>query len=167
MENEVLDPQQAQSRQEGVKGESAPVRAAEKKDSAASTPQATRTDNFLFGIPQLGVTQVARQVPLNEPPPMPANADLKYIGKPTPRYDGAAKVTGAGKYTADIHLPGMLYAYMVGATVPHARVISVDVSAAERSPGVRAVHVIQHVLGNGCNITGSRERRSRPDQSDL
>ena len=37
-----------------------------------------------------------------------ANADLKYIGKPTVRYDGAAKVTGAGKYTADIHLPGML-----------------------------------------------------------
>jgi CO/xanthine dehydrogenase Mo-binding subunit len=32
--------------------------------------------------------------------------------------------------------------------VPHARVISVDTSAAERHPGVKGVHVIQHVMGN-------------------
>jgi xanthine dehydrogenase YagR molybdenum-binding subunit len=162
MESEILDPQQAKSTQQGVKGESAPVRAAAKKnESAPSTSEGTtRTDSFLFGIPQLGVSQITRQVPLNEPPPMPANADLKYIGKPTPRYDGAAKVTGAGKYTADIHLPGMLYAYMVGATVPHARVLSIDVSAAERSPGVRAVHVIQHVLGGAALRDPSKETPS-------
>src|ERR1700722_9530669 len=116
-------------------------------DAKPAAP-ATRSDNFLFGIPQLGVSQVAREVPLNEAPPLAANADLKYVGTPTPRYDGVAKVTGAGKYTADIHLPGMLYARMVGASVPHGRVISIDTSAAERAPGVRAVHVIQHVLGN-------------------
>ena len=130
MESEVVIPQEAA------------------KADAKPAPPPTRTDNFLFGIPQLGVTQVAREVPLTEPPPMPANADLKYVGKPTPRYDGAAKVTGAGKYTADIHLPGMLYACMVGASVPHGKVLSIDTSAAEKSPGVKAVHVIQHVLGN-------------------
>src|SRR6185503_16012020 len=78
----------------------------------------TRTDSFLFGIPQLGLSHVDREVPLDEPPPMPANAGLQYIGRPTPRYDGAAKVSGQGKYTADIHLPGMLYARIAGAKIP-------------------------------------------------
>jgi xanthine dehydrogenase YagR molybdenum-binding subunit len=152
---ESLDSQQTKSTAQGVKGEAAPVRTAQKSDQAAkpaaavpAASEAKRTDSFLFGIPQLGVTQVERQVPASEPPPMPANSELKYIGKDTPRYDGAAKVTGAGKYTADVHLPGMLYAHMVSATVAHGRVISVDTSAAERYPGVRAVHVIEHVLGN-------------------
>ncbi len=129
MQTEVLIPQEAA-----------------KADAKPAAP--TRSDKFLFGIPQLGVTQVTREVPLTEPPPMAANADLIYVGKPTPRYDGAAKVTGTGKYTADVHLPGMLYARMVGASVPHGKVLSIDTSAAEKAPGVKAVHVIQHVLGN-------------------
>jgi xanthine dehydrogenase YagR molybdenum-binding subunit len=54
---------------------------------------------------------------------------------------------GKGKYTADINLPGMLYARMVSATVPHGRIVSIDTSAAEKLPGVRAVHVIEHVYG--------------------
>jgi xanthine dehydrogenase YagR molybdenum-binding subunit len=156
MDTDTLDPQQTKSTAAGVKGEAAPVRDAAKKDHAvkAAVPaakphaEAKRTDKLLFGIPQLGVTEVERQVPVSEPPPMPANSDLQYVGKPTPRYDGAAKVTGGGKYTADIKLSGMLYARMVGASVAHGRVLSVDTSAAERAPGVRAVHVIQHVLGS-------------------
>src|SRR5260370_28266042 len=54
---------------------------------------------------------------------------------------------GKGKYTADINLPGMLYARMVDATIPHGRILSIDTSAAEKVPGVRAVHVIEHVYG--------------------
>jgi xanthine dehydrogenase YagR molybdenum-binding subunit len=42
----------------------------------------------------------------------------------------------------------MLYAKFVNASVPHAKIVSIDTSAAERCPGVRGVHVIQHVLGN-------------------
>jgi xanthine dehydrogenase YagR molybdenum-binding subunit len=63
------------------------------------------------------------------------------------RYDGVQKVSGRGKYTADVHLPGMLYAYMLGADVPHGRILSVDTSAAERYPGVKAVYVIEHDYG--------------------
>ena len=106
-----------------------------------------RTESFVFGIPQNGLKQKERQVPLDEPPPLAANSELTYIGKPTVRYDGPAKATGNGKYTADIHLPGMLYARMVDATIPHGRIISIDTSAAEKLPGVRAVHVIEHVMG--------------------
>jgi xanthine dehydrogenase YagR molybdenum-binding subunit len=113
----------------------------------AKPETATRTESFVWGIPQNGLQHKEREVPQDEPPPLPANAELKYIGKPTERYDGPAKVMGKGKYTADVNLPGMLYARMVGATIPHGRIVSIDTSAAEKVPGVRAVHVIEHVYG--------------------
>lgn len=136
--------------QKGVQGEAKPTRQAEKKD--AQTPPAaksepTRTESFVFGIPQQGLTQKERQVPVDEPPPLPQNSELTYIGKPTVRWDGPQKATGRGKYTADIQLPGMLYARMVGATVAHGRITSIDTSAAESLPGVKAVHVIEHTYG--------------------
>jgi xanthine dehydrogenase YagR molybdenum-binding subunit len=108
---------------------------------------ATRTESFVWGIPQNGLQHKEREVPQDEPPPLPANAELTYIGKPTERYDGPAKAMGKGKYTADVNLPGMLYARMVDASVPHGRIVSIDTSAAEKVPGVRAVHVIEHVYG--------------------
>jgi xanthine dehydrogenase YagR molybdenum-binding subunit len=117
-------------------------------DSATAKPEtATRTESFVWGIPQNGLQHKEREVPQDEPPPLPANAELTYIGKPTERYDGPAKAMGKGKYTADINLPGMLYARLVDATIPHGRIISIDTSAAEKVPGVRAVHVIEHVYG--------------------
>jgi xanthine dehydrogenase YagR molybdenum-binding subunit len=138
------DRTQEKAPQKGVQGESKPVRGAAQKDQQ----KPTRDQQVLFGIPQLGLSQVERVVPADEPPPLPANNELQYIGKSTPRYDGVAKVTGRAQYTADVRLPGMLYGRLVGADVPHARVKSIDVSAAQQYPGVRAVHVIQHVLGN-------------------
>ncbi len=141
---------QPKSVKKGVEGEAKPTREAEKKDEqtpTAAKSTATRTETFVFGIPQNGLTKKERQVPLDEPPPLAQNSELKYIGKPTPRYDGMAKATGRGKYTADIQLPGMLYARMVDATIPHGRITSVDTSAAEALPGVKAIHVIEHTFG--------------------
>ena len=56
------------------------------------------------------------------------------------------KVTGRARYTFDVQLPGMLYARRVVSDVPHARITSIDTSAAESHPGVRAVHVLDRVL---------------------
>ena len=143
---------QEKSRSKGVQGEAKTTRDAEKKD-AATPPTAAqpnipkRTDSFVFGIPQNGLEQKQREVPVDEPPPMPANAELTYIGKPTARYDGPAKAMGRGKYTADVQLPGMLYGRMVDADIPHGRIVRIDTCAAEKLPGVRAVHVIEHVYG--------------------
>jgi xanthine dehydrogenase YagR molybdenum-binding subunit len=106
-----------------------------------------RTENFVFGIPQNGLQQKQREVPLDEPPPLPANSELTYIGKPTQRYDGPAKALGKAKYTADVQLPGMLYARMVDAKIPHGRIVAIDTTEAEKLPGIRAVHVIEHVYG--------------------
>jgi len=148
------DQQESTSRQKsaskGAQGDAKPTREAEKKD--AQTPSAansmpTRNEMFVFGIPQDGLTQKEREVPLDEPPPLAQNSELKYIGKPTPRYDGPQKATGRGKYTADVQLPGMLYGRMVDATIPHGRITSIDTSAAEALPGVKAVHVIEHTYG--------------------
>ena len=58
------------------------------------------------------------------------------------------RLRGSARYTSDVQLPGMLYAKFVNATVPHAKVLSVDTSAAEKVPGVKGVHVVQHILGN-------------------
>ena len=114
------------------------------------TGTATRQERFAFGIagiPGEALTEVARTVPLDEPPALPPNAELRQVGRPTPRHDGRAKVTGAARYASDVHPPGLLHGHMVSSPHPHARVVSIDTSAAERYPGVRAVHVLDRVLG--------------------
>lgn len=123
------------------------INAEEQAGSPAKPEPETRSESLVWGIPQDGLQRKERRVPLDEPPPLPPNSDLRYIGKPTERYDGPAKAMGKGKYTADINLPGMLYASMVDATIPHARIVSIDTSEALKLPGVRAVHVIEHVYG--------------------
>jgi xanthine dehydrogenase YagR molybdenum-binding subunit len=55
------------------------------------------------------------------------------------RLDGPDKVTGRARYTYDINRPGMIYGKMVRSPHPHARVVSIDLSAAEKAPGVKAV----------------------------
>ncbi len=61
------------------------------------------------------------------------------VGKPISRVDGMDKVTGAARYSAEIVLPGMAYAAIVGAPVPSGRVTSIDVTRAMAAGGVLAV----------------------------
>src|SRR4030095_5879314 len=49
------------------------------------------------------------------------------------------KVTGRARYTHDISRPGMLYGKIVRSPIPHARITSIDLSAAQKAPGVKAV----------------------------
>ncbi len=55
------------------------------------------------------------------------------------RSDGAEKVTGKAVYTVDVDLPGMAHAKVLRSPYPHARIVRVDSSKAERLPGVYAV----------------------------
>ena len=61
------------------------------------------------------------------------------IGVRTAMVDAPLKVTGAGKYTDDLVLPGMLVGRILHSPHPHARILSIDISKAERVPGVKAV----------------------------
>jgi xanthine dehydrogenase YagR molybdenum-binding subunit len=99
----------------------------------------TRTEKFPSGIVSVGLGEVERQVPVDEPSPLPPNALLAVIGKPVPRQNGRAKVTGATTFTVDVTLPGMLHGRILRAPLPHAVVRSIDSSAAARHPGVCAI----------------------------
>src|SRR6478672_7011398 len=61
------------------------------------------------------------------------------IGRDTLRIDGARKVTGVAQYTSDFNFPGMLYAVPVEATIANGKLLTLDTSAAEKMPNVRAV----------------------------
>ncbi len=67
--------------------------------------------------------------------------DFSIIGKPTAMVDAAEKTTGAGKYTDDLSLPGMLIGKILHSPYPHARIQSIDTRRAEKLPGVVAVVV--------------------------
>jgi len=71
------------------------------------------------------------------------------IGTRVTRVDAPAKVSGQAKYTYDVHRPGMLYGKVLRCPYAHAKVVSIDTSAAEKMPGVKAVHIVQ---GTGANI---------------
>src|SRR5512146_2774274 len=130
---------------------------------AAKKEAETRTADFAIGIPGSaeGVRKVERNVPLDEPLQLAPNSELKVIGKRVPRYDGPLKASGAARYPSDIQLPGMLYGRLVSSAVPHAKIVSIDTSAAEKHPGVKAVHVLQNVLGQAELEDKSKEVPSR------
>jgi CO/xanthine dehydrogenase Mo-binding subunit len=63
----------------------------------------------------------------------------KYVGTRPNRPDGLDKVTGRARYGADFAAPGMLFAAVVRSPHAHARIKSIDASAALALPGVKAV----------------------------
>jgi CO/xanthine dehydrogenase Mo-binding subunit len=75
---------------------------------------------------------------------------LREIGKSPVRHDVADKLTGAALYVSDMTLPGMLYAQVKQSPHARARIRRIDVSRAERLPGVRAIltgHDLAYRLG--------------------
>ena len=58
------------------------------------------------------------------------------IGQPLTRRDGVLKVTGAARYAADNHPPGMLYAVLAVSSIARGRVVALDVRAAKAHAGV-------------------------------
>jgi xanthine dehydrogenase YagR molybdenum-binding subunit len=70
---------------------------------------------------------------------MPPWGETKVVGKPLPRVDAYERVSGSAVYPLDVALPDMLHAAILRCPHAHAQVKSVDTSAAEKMPGVRAV----------------------------
>src|SRR5579863_9540597 len=66
-------------------------------------------------------------------------SDFSVIGKPIAMVDAAGKTTGAGKYTDDFKLPGMLIGKILHSPYPHARIKSIDTSRAKAVEEVLAV----------------------------
>ncbi len=68
-----------------------------------------------------------------------SNQEFNVVGGRPIRHDGADKVTGRARYSADITLPGLLHAKIVRSPHPHARIKSIDATRALALPGVKAV----------------------------
>src|ERR1700736_3723749 len=76
------------------------------------------------------------------------------IGRKTPRIDGPLKVSGVAQYASDFHFPGMLYAVPVEATIASGRVTKLDMAAAEKMPGVRAIFHRENIGRIFCSVQG-------------
>ena len=119
---------------------------------------------------------------------------LNTIGIPRRRVDGRAKVTGQTRFADDVALPRTVYCKLLRSKMPHARIAGVDVTAAERHPGVLLVltgrdfpiiviqeagldgfwihRVLQsegiesHVVDAASILTSRRRRRAKTDRID-
>ena len=65
--------------------------------------------------------------------------DFSIIGKPIAMVDSAGKTTGAGKYTDDLSVPGMLIGKILHSPYPHARIKRIDTQRALALEGVVTV----------------------------
>src|SRR6266480_2457065 len=70
---------------------------------------------------------------------MAAPSQLQSIGQSIPKQDAYLKATGSAAYAGDVRLPGTLDARVLRSPHAHARIVSIDTSAAEALPGVYAV----------------------------
>ena len=61
------------------------------------------------------------------------------LGQAIARVEGVSKVTGSCQYSADIHRPDALWGGFLRSPFPHARILNIDTSRAQRLPGVKAV----------------------------
>ncbi len=73
--------------------------------------------------------------------------DYATVGKRLPKVDSQVKVTGEARFTADMTLPKMLHGKILRSPHPHARILSVDTTGAERLMGVKAVITGKDTLG--------------------
>ncbi len=94
--------------------------------SAAEAPSPVRGDGAHAG-------------PGYEPNMVLATRAYEVVGTRPVRHDGADKVTGRAVYGADVLLPATLHAAVLRSPHAHARILSIDTSAAERMEGVHAV----------------------------
>jgi nicotinate dehydrogenase subunit B len=76
---------------------------------------------------------------LEKKPPVKSPAEFTIIGRPELRRDSVPKVTGQAKYAGDMLRPGLLHARILRPPAHDAKLLSADVSEAEKVPGARVI----------------------------
>lgn len=74
--------------------------------------------------------------------------NYKIIGKPESRVDALGKVTGKAKFAEDYNVAHQLYGKVLRAKHPHAKILKIDTSKAEKLPGVEAVLTAKDIPGS-------------------
>jgi CO/xanthine dehydrogenase Mo-binding subunit len=88
-------------------------------------------------------------------------SNTHFVGKPIARTDALEKASGTTRYMSDLVFPNMLWGKVLRAAYPHARILHIDTTEAEKFDGVRCVLTHRHVMGlNGFGIV-------KPDQPVL
>lgn len=77
------------------------------------------------------------------------------VGQPVLRKEDPVLVTGRGRYTNNLSLPGQAYATMVRSQVAHGRILGIDIDAAKAMPGVLAVLTGQDLIDGGFGLMTS------------
>ena len=90
--------------------------------------------------PQVPEVNTAARPAQHEKYPWPAEPTI--VGKRIARLDGPEKVTGRAKYSYDINRPGGLHGRILRSPHPHARIVAIDLAAAQKAPGVKAVMAV-------------------------
>ena len=87
------------------------------------------------------------------------------IGQRLPYLEGIRKATGELRFTDDIYLPGVIYGRILRSPHPHARILHIDTSLAEKLPGVKGVITGKDTLGRKFGVP--RYPGAHPDQQGL
>jgi CO/xanthine dehydrogenase Mo-binding subunit len=77
-----------------------------------------------------------------------AKGGYKIVGSSLPYVDAIEKATGQTIYISDVKLPGMLYGKALRSPYPHAKIFSIDISEAEKVPGIKCVLTGKNVEQN-------------------
>ena len=89
------------------------------------------------------------------------------VGQAVKRFEDPRLVRGGGRFHDDVNLPGQAYAVVVRSTHAHARILTVDGSAARRAPGVLAVFTGDDLAQAGLGSTRTTLARARPDGTPM
>lgn len=95
------------------------------------------------------------------------------VGQRVPKLDAMDKATGRAEYGHDIRLPGTLAGKILYSGVPHARIVSIDVSRAKKLPGVKVVLTgadtldPTHKFGYGADNTPLKRDKVRTRRDEI
>ena len=93
-------------------------------------------------------------------PKWPTSDKARLLTKPgIKRLDGPAKVKGEAKYAYDINRPQMLIAKILSCPHPNATIRAIDISAAQKMPGVRAISIM---TGPGADGVSAQSAKLNP-----
>lgn len=74
--------------------------------------------------------------------------ETRVFGAALKRREDPRFITGKGRYTDDVQLPGMVYAKFLRSPHAHARIVRIDTSRARQAPGVVAVYTAEDIEGH-------------------
>jgi xanthine dehydrogenase YagR molybdenum-binding subunit len=103
---------------------------------------------------QPGVARVVDvRLPAGDLPPWDLDSKLTVVGGAVDRVDAVAKVTGRARYAFDAAPPGLVHAAILRSPHPRARLVRLDLSAAQKLPGVVAAVALKQA-GNRIRFAG-------------